>query len=110
MFIESTGFTAPVCYYPTVEVDDIALYHKFWDVVYDLGEFGFKVIVGICDGTQANHTFIQLHFCDMVDLLKQLHFTMTNIYTGEPLILMVDPSVIPYKLYIHALLYFNDAT
>jgi hypothetical protein len=93
MFIGSTGFTAPVCYYPTVEVDAIALHHKFWDVVFDLGEFGFKVLMAICDGAQANRTFIQLHFGDHVDPFKT-HFTTTNIYTGEPLILMVDPSVI----------------
>ena len=96
MFIGSTGFKAPVCYYPTVEVDPITLYHKFWDVVFDLGEFGFKVIMAICDGAQANRTFIQMHF--EVDDPLQLHFTTTNIYTGEPLIFVVDPSVRTYSL------------
>ena len=93
MFIGSTGFTTPVYYYPTLEVGPIALYHKFWDVVFDLGEFGFKVIMAICDGAQANRTLIHLHFSDMVDPFK-LSFIKAKIYTGEPLILMVDPSVI----------------
>ena len=90
MFIGSTGFKFPVCYFPTIEVDPTTLYHQFWNAVYDLVEFGFKVLLAICDGAQANRTFIQCHFDD--DAGKE-NFTTTNIYTGEPLVFMVDPSV-----------------
>ena len=82
MFIGSTGFTTPVYYHPTVEVDPIALYHKFWDVVFDLGEFGYKVIMAICDGAQANRTFIHLHLVTWLIhskyLLQQLIFILED--------------------------------
>jgi hypothetical protein len=91
MFIGSTGFKFPVCYFPTIEVDPTTLYHQFWNAIFDLGELGFKVLLAICDGAQVNRTFIQCHF-DGVDAVKE-NFTTTNIYTGEPLVFMVDPSV-----------------
>ena len=91
MFIGSTGFKFPICYFPTIEVDPITLYHQFWSAVFDLGEFGFKVLLAICDGAQANRTFIQCHFNEE-DAVAQ-DFATTNIYTGEPLVFMVDPSV-----------------
>ena len=91
MFIGSTGFKFPICYFPTIEIDPVALYHKFWDVVFDLGEFGFKVLLTVCDGAQANRTFIQSHFRGL-DAVEE-KFTTTNIYTGEPLVFMADPSV-----------------
>ena len=91
MFIGSTGFKFPVCYFPTIEIDSTTLYHQFWNAVFDLGELGFKVVLAICDGAQANRTFIQCHF-DVDDAVKE-NFTTTNIYTGEPLVFMVDPSV-----------------
>lgn len=48
--------------------------------------------MAICDGAQANRSFIQSHFNSAEDAIGQ-NFTTTNIYTGEPLIFMVDPSV-----------------
>ena len=91
MFIGSTGFKYPVCYFPTTEMDPVTLYHKFWDVVYHLSEFDFKVLMCVCDGAQSNRTFIKCHFDDL-DPAEE-NFTTTNIYTGEPLTFMVDPSV-----------------
>lgn len=91
MFVGSTGFKFPVCYFPTIEIDPNSLYQRFWDAVFDLGECGFKVLLAICDGAQANRTFIQSHF-DGEDPIEQ-KFTTTNFYTGEPLVFMVDPSV-----------------
>ena len=90
MFIGSTGFKFPICYFPTIEVDPTTLYHQFWNAVFDLGEFDFKVLLAIWDGAQANRTFIQWYFNE--DTVEQ-QFTTTNIYTGEPLVFMVDPSV-----------------
>ena len=43
MFIGSTGFKFPVCYFPTTEIDPFTLYHQFWHIIFDLGELGFKV-------------------------------------------------------------------
>ena len=91
MFIGSTGFKFPFCYFPTIEVDPTTLYHNFWNAVFDLGEFGFKVVLAVCDGAQANRTFIQCHFNEE-DPVKE-NFTTTNIYTGEPMVFTVDPSV-----------------
>ena len=91
MFIGSTGFKFLICYFPTIEVDPTTLYHQFWNAVFDLGEFGFKVLLAICDGAQANRTFVQSHFNEENAVAEQ--FTTTNIYTGEPLVFMVDPSV-----------------
>ncbi|KXJ24465.1 hypothetical protein AC249_AIPGENE22554 [Exaiptasia diaphana] len=92
MFIGSTGFKFPVCYFPTIEVDPTTLYHHFWNAVFDVAEFGFKVFLAICDGAQANRTFVQCHFNGGEDAIKE-NFTTTNIYTGEPLVFMVDPSL-----------------
>jgi hypothetical protein len=106
MFIGSTGFKCPICYFPTIEVDPITLYHKFWDVVFNLGEYGFKVLLAVCDGAQANRTFIQCHFAGL-DAIKE-KFTTTNMYTGEPLVFIVDPSVSFIMSYILiCLLTFN---
>jgi hypothetical protein len=91
MFIGSTGFKFLIFYFPTIEVDPTTLYHQFWNAVFDLGEFGFKVLLAICDGAQANRTFVQSHFNEENAVAEQ--FTTTNIYTGEPLVFMVDPSV-----------------
>lgn len=107
MFIGSTGFKFPVCYFPTIEVDPTTLYHQFWNAVYDLAEFGFKVLLAICDGAQANRTFIQCHFDDA----GKENFTTTNIYTGEPLVFMVDPSVSSQSStlgYNHIFKYINN--
>lgn len=91
MFIGSTGFKFPICYFPTIEADPTTLYHQFWNAVFDLGEFGFKVLLSICDGATANRTFVQCHFNKDEAVTQQ--FTTTNMYTGEPLVFMVDPSV-----------------
>lgn len=91
MFVGSTGFKFPCCYFPTVEVDAATLYHTFWDVVFDLHEYGFDINLCICDGAEANRSFIKYHF-DKLDIIKE-NFTTTNVYTGEPMIFMVDPSV-----------------
>ena len=94
MFIGSTGFKYPVCYFPTTEMDPVTLYHKFWDVVYHLSEFDFTVLMCVCDGAQSNRTFIKMIKCHFDDLdPAEENFTTTNIYTGEPLTFMVDPSV-----------------
>jgi hypothetical protein len=61
MFVGSTGFKFPCCYFPTVEVD-ATLYHTFWDVVFDLHEYGFDINLCICDGAEANRSFIKYHF------------------------------------------------
>ncbi|CAB4033094.1 Hypothetical predicted protein [Paramuricea clavata] len=90
MFVGSTGFKFPCCYFPTVEVDAATLYHTFWDVVFDLHEYGFDINLCICDGAEANRSFIKYHF-DNLDIIKE-NFTTTNLYTGEPMIFMVDPS------------------
>ncbi|CAB4019435.1 Hypothetical predicted protein [Paramuricea clavata] len=62
MFIGSTGFKFPICYFPTIEVDPTTLYHQLWSAVFDLGEFGFKVLLAIwvfqrrrCSCTRLRH-------------------------------------------------------
>jgi hypothetical protein len=88
-----------VNYFPTIEMDQVTLYHKFWDVVYHLSLFDFKVLMCVCDGAQANHTFIKYHFDGLNPVDDKYLFTTTNIYTGEPLIFMVDPSVSFFPLF-----------
>jgi hypothetical protein len=61
MFVGSAGFKFPCCYFPTVEVDAATLYHTFWDVVFDLHEYGFDINLCICDGAEANRSFIKYH-------------------------------------------------
>jgi hypothetical protein len=43
-------------------VDAVTLYHSFWDVVFDLHEYGFDINLCICDGAEANGSFIKYHF------------------------------------------------
>ena len=75
----STGFRFPICYFPTIEVDLTTLYHHFWNAIFCVGEFGFKVLLPICDGATANRTFIQCH--DNKENAVEQNFPTTKIYT-----------------------------
>ena len=81
MFIGSTGFKFPCCYFPTVEVDARTLYHTFWDVVFDLHEYGFDVNLCICDGAEANRSFIKYHFEQ--DITKEISLQQICILENQ---------------------------
>ena len=93
MFIGSTGFKFPCSYFATAEVDPVSFYHTFWDVVFDLDQYGFQVIMCVCDGAECNRSFIKYHFERSLRDIEKEQFTTANPYTGETMTFMVDPSV-----------------
>ena len=48
--------------------------------------------MSVCDGAQANRSFIINHFGSEEGAVSQ-HFTIPNLVTGEPHVFMMDPSV-----------------
>ena len=56
-------------------------------------ETGFTVYWCILDGAEVNRQFIKLHFNGENEAVEK-KFTAQNVYTGEPMVFMMDPKVI----------------
>lgn len=46
----------------------------------------------ILDGAKVNRQFIKLHFTDEHDVIAR-KFVAHNIYTGKPMVFLMDPKV-----------------
>ena len=86
------GFHFPFAYFPTSQINAQSLFLLYWDSVYALEEAGFHTHLCICDGAQANRTFIRNHFPND-EAAVDAKFTAPNLVTGEPHTFMMDPSV-----------------
>ena len=91
-FVGCEGFEFPVAYYPTATVDPVTLFQLYWDIVYALQQTKFYIHMAICDGVQANMTFIVMHFDDESHAVAS-NFTTTNPYDGLQHSFMMDSSV-----------------
>lgn len=93
VFHSSEGnFQYPFAYYPTAKLSGTILANLYWEGVAALMYTGFNAHMGICDGGQANRSFILLHFTSEKDAIEH-NFTTENPYNEEPHVFMMDPSV-----------------
>lgn len=86
------GFHFPVAYWPTSQINASSLFNIYWEVVFALHQHGFYVNMCVCDGAQANRSFILHHFKDEEAAILA-NFTTINLVTGQNHIFMMDPSV-----------------
>lgn len=91
-FVGIEGFTFPICYYPTANLDGCTLTDLYWKCVSALAEWDFQAHMAVCDGGQCNRSFVLLHFEDEEDAIKK-KFTIFSERTGLLHVFMMDPSV-----------------
>eukprot|EP00112_Aurelia_sp_Birch-Aquarium-sp1_P011554 Seg2427.7 transcript_id=Seg2427.7/GoldUCD/mRNA.D3Y31 product="hypothetical protein" protein_id=Seg2427.7/GoldUCD/D3Y31 len=90
-FFSAENFIFPIAFYPTANLDGVALYDMYWNCIRALLLHGFNSHMAVCDGGQANRTFILLHFENEEHAIRS-SFVTTNRYNGESHIFMMDPS------------------
>ena len=67
-----------------------------------------RVYYCILDGADVNRQFIKLHFKDEQEAIER-KFIAPNMYTGEPMVFLMDPKVtIIYNPFFLSLFQFND--
>lgn len=91
VFVGTSGFTFPFAFFPVSTLDVSSMYHILWKAVFHLLQRGFYVRAFVCDGAQSNRSFIKAHFSEQTP--EESLFKTANIYTGEPMFFIVDPSV-----------------
>ena len=91
------GFHFPFAYWPTSQINSSSLFHLYWQSVFQLFQHNFYVVASICDGAQANRSFILYHFKNEAEAVKQ-NCVCTNLVTGQPHAFIMDPSVSIFKL------------
>ncbi len=90
-FFSVENFIFPIAFYPTANLDGVALYDIYWNCVKALLLHDFNPHMAVCDGGQAkNCTFILLHFKSKQHAVKSKLIT-TNRYNGESHIIMMNP-------------------
>ncbi len=85
-------FQFPYAYFPTAKLTGSTLAELYWDGISALLHNGFNAHMAICDGGQANRSFILLHF-DSEEQAEASQYTTINPYNGEDHVFMMDPSV-----------------
>lgn len=88
-FLSDGGFRFPIAQWPSANCTPSDLYHLFWEGVLKMLEIGFEIYWCVLDGADCNRQFIKIHFKnkDPVDS----KFLTSNIYTGCPMIFIMDP-------------------
>ncbi|XP_072016218.1 uncharacterized protein [Amphiura filiformis] len=74
------GFHFPFAYWPTTQIKAEALFPLYWDAVFALNQKGFFVHMAICDGAQANRSFIINQF-ESSEAAVEANFTISNLVT-----------------------------
>ncbi|KAL9980208.1 hypothetical protein ACROYT_G008763 [Oculina patagonica] len=89
VFLSDGGFRFPIAQWPSANCTPSDLYHLFWEGVLKMLEIGFEIYWCVLDGADCNRQFIKIHFKgkDPADS----KFMTTNIYTGCPMIFIMDP-------------------
>ena len=64
----------------------------YWEGIGALLHNGYDAHMGICDGGQANRTFILLHF-ESEEEADRNNYTTANPYNDKDHVFMMDPSV-----------------
>jgi hypothetical protein len=79
------------------EVDPSTLYILFWKAVFWLLKRGINITYCCCDGGESNRSFIKIHFGDKDPAEENV--SVVNPYTREPMIFILDFSVIYFYMY-----------
>ena len=69
-----------------------------------------RVYYCILDGADVNRQFIKLHFKDEQEAIER-KFIAPNMYTGEPMVFLMDPKVTTFYIYTYTsmlLLFFIE--
>ena len=92
IFLSDSGFRFPIAQFPSGSRTATDLFSIFWEGVLKMMECGFNIYWCILDGAEVNRQFIKLHFNGESEAGEK-KFTAQNVYTGEPMVFMMDSTV-----------------
>ncbi|CAB3976767.1 Hypothetical predicted protein [Paramuricea clavata] len=89
IFLSDCGLRFPIAQYPSGNCTPSDLYFLFWEGVLRMQEYGFIIYWCVLDGAECNRQFVKMHFKGK-DYVEQ-NFMTCNVYTGRPMIFIMDP-------------------
>ena len=101
VYVSLTGERFPFAYFSTRTASSTLHCNTFYEAVGFLTEGGFRIFFGIFDGASPNRSFFNSQFVDKDAISSK--FKTKNKVTGDPLILIMDPSVCA-----HLVLFYNS--
>ncbi|KAL9970357.1 hypothetical protein ACROYT_G022715 [Oculina patagonica] len=90
IYIGDSGMRFPIAQFPSGGCTSSDLFFIFWEGVRKMLETGFTVYYCILDGADVNRQFIKLHFKDEQEAVEH-KFMAPNLFTGEPMVFLMDP-------------------
>ncbi|XP_078364270.1 uncharacterized protein LOC144648637 [Oculina patagonica] len=90
VFLSDNGFRFPVAQFASNNCTPSSLFFCFWEGVKKMLQTGFTIYYCILDGAEVNRQFIKFHFRDESEAIER-KFIANNIYSGKPMVFLMDP-------------------